>query len=151
MGSQSAKHRTKIARFHQVPDANLTVLHAHYIMIPAMVAERYEAIVPQNNALKPNFARSARRPGAMAPIPPICIPTLLKFANPQIAILTTNRPFWDMMGTAPEVRLLKATNSFTVSFCPSKVAALRNISAVVHPSTRQRDKIFLKRSSSGSG
>jgi hypothetical protein len=52
------------------------------------------------------------------------MPTLLKFAKPQMATDTISRPFSETMGTLRVVRFWKATNSFMVSFWPSKVATL---------------------------
>ncbi len=69
--------------------------------MPAIVAERYEANVPHSKALIPNLARSTRRVGAISPIPPICIPTELKLAKPQIAKLTINSPLGDNVSLTP--------------------------------------------------
>ena len=72
--------------------------------MPAMVADRYEAIVPQKSAFIPSFARSRLLSGANAPIPPICMPTLLKLAKPQIAMLIISNPFSVKTGTDLFVR-----------------------------------------------
>ena|SRR5690606_17389783 len=52
-------------------------------IIPAMVAESSDAIVPPINALNPNCESVFRCAGAIEPIPPICIPIDAKLANPQ--------------------------------------------------------------------
>ena len=64
---------------------------------PASVADKYDANVPQSKARIPSLAKSLRRSGANAPIPPICMPTEEKFANPQIAKLTISNDFSEMM------------------------------------------------------
>lgn len=71
----------------------------------------------------PRLARSALRSGANALMPPICMPTELKLANPQMATVTIVRPFWDTMGSDLLVRFVKATNSLMVIFWPRRVAA----------------------------
>src|SRR5258705_273066 len=53
--------------------------------MPASVAERKLASVPAIMARNPSRARSCLRSGASAPIPPIWMPTELRFANPQSA------------------------------------------------------------------
>src|SRR5262249_59310962 len=58
---------------------------AHYRRKPAMVAVMKLASVPANIARSPRRARSWRRFGASAPIPPIWIPIELKLAKPQSA------------------------------------------------------------------
>ena len=55
--------------------------------IPAIQAERKLARVPASRARKPSRARSCRRSGARAPIPPSWMPIELKLANPQRAKL----------------------------------------------------------------
>ena len=52
-----------------------------------MQAERKLASVPASRARKPSRARSCRRSGARAPIPPSWMPIELKLANPQRAKL----------------------------------------------------------------
>src|SRR6266536_2993255 len=56
-----------------------------YSKNPAMVAVMKFASVPANIARSPRRARSWRRLGASAPMPPIWMPMELKFANPQSA------------------------------------------------------------------
>src|SRR5215470_13159444 len=55
------------------------------ISIPAIDADIKFAIVPASMARKPRRARSPRRLGASAPIPPIWIPMELKLAKPHSA------------------------------------------------------------------
>ena len=50
-----------------------------------MQAERKLASVPASSARNPSRARSCRRSGARAPIPPSWMPIELKLANPQRA------------------------------------------------------------------
>ena len=50
---------------------------------PAIVAVMKLASVPANIARRPSRARSWRRPGASAPMPPIWMPMELKFAKPH--------------------------------------------------------------------
>ena len=52
-----------------------------------MQAERKLARVPASRARKPSRARSCRRSGARAPMPPSWMPIELKLANPQRAKL----------------------------------------------------------------
>src|ERR1035441_2571653 len=53
--------------------------------IPAIAAEIRLAMVPASIARTPNCARSLRRSGTSAPMPPICIPIEPRFANPHSA------------------------------------------------------------------
>src|SRR6266704_5009912 len=53
--------------------------------IPASVADKKFARVPAIIARKPSFARSCLRFGASAPMPPIWMPTELRFAKPHSA------------------------------------------------------------------
>src|SRR5882672_12795006 len=53
--------------------------------MPASVAERKLASVPAIIARKPSLARSCLRLGASAPMPPIWMPTELRFAKPHSA------------------------------------------------------------------
>ena len=50
-----------------------------------MQAVRKFAKVPASSAQRPRRARLLRRSGASAPMPPICMPTDAKLANPQSA------------------------------------------------------------------
>ena len=59
-------------------------LHA-YSSIPAIVAVRKLANVPASIARRPSRARSWRRSGASAPMPPIWMPIELKLAKPHSA------------------------------------------------------------------
>ena len=53
------------------------------IIIPAIVADNNEAIVPPISALSPNSESVLRCFGASEPIPPIWMPIDAKLANPQ--------------------------------------------------------------------
>ena len=55
------------------------------IRIPATLAVMQAASAPPHIARKPRRATSARRPGAMAPMPPTWMAMELKLANPQSA------------------------------------------------------------------
>jgi len=57
----------------------------YQIIIPAMLAVINEAIVPPTRAFNPNWERVVRCLGAIALIPPICIPIEAKLAKPQSA------------------------------------------------------------------
>ena len=50
-----------------------------------MQADKRLANVPPINAFTPKAARSERRSGASAPIPPICMPIDMKLAKPHNA------------------------------------------------------------------
>ena len=50
-----------------------------------MVAVSHDASAPPNIALRPTFARSERRSGASALMPPIWMPIEPMFANPHNA------------------------------------------------------------------
>ena len=54
-------------------------------MSPTIVPVKQATIVPETSVLGPNDNRSARRSGANALTPPINIPKLPKFVNPQRA------------------------------------------------------------------
>ena len=56
---------------------------AYPIIIPAMVAEIKEAMVPPIKAFMPNLESVLRCPGANEPMPPICMPIEAKLANPH--------------------------------------------------------------------
>ncbi|GEM_PF-3965750 len=53
--------------------------------MPANVSVIKLSIVPARTAFKPNEAKSDRRLGARAPIPPISMAIDTKFTNPQSA------------------------------------------------------------------
>ena len=57
----------------------------HPRKIPAIDAEIRFAIVPASIARTPSRARSLRRSGTSAPMPPICIPIDPRLANPHSA------------------------------------------------------------------
>src|SRR2546427_2024589 len=65
--------------------APCSLLPAPHSNIPASVADRKFASVPAIIARNPSRARSCLRSGASAPMPPICMPTELTFANPHRA------------------------------------------------------------------
>ena len=60
-----------------------------------MAADKRLASVPPTSAFAPSEARSDRRSGAKAPIPPICIPMDIKFANPQRAKVERKTDFFE--------------------------------------------------------
>src|ERR1700733_12016069 len=58
----------------------------HYFMsIETMLADMRLAMVPASMARRPRRARSLRRLGTRAPMPPICMPMEPMFAKPQRA------------------------------------------------------------------
>src|SRR5262245_2830208 len=61
------------------------VVVVHQRRNPAIVAVMKLASVPANMARRPRRARSWRRFGARAPMPPIWMPIELRFAKPQSA------------------------------------------------------------------
>ena len=56
-------------------------------------ADKYDANVPQIIAFNPSFARSSFLLGAISPIPPTCIATEPRFANPHNAKLAITIAF----------------------------------------------------------
>src|SRR5207247_2069043 len=82
-GSQHASHRRSELGFAQQEIACFEdVAHNN---IPAIAADMKFASVPASTARRPNRARSERRFGASAPMPPIWMPMELKLANPHKA------------------------------------------------------------------
>ena len=71
-----------------------------------MAADIRLAIVPASIARNPSRARSFLRFGASAPMPPICIPMELKFANPHranVAIVKDRKSSEDFCAPSSDV------------------------------------------------
>ena len=76
-----------------------------------MLADMRLAMVPASMARRPRRARSLRRLGTRAPMPPICMPILPTLANPQRAKVAME----NVRGSRTDLSLpssVKATNSF---------------------------------------
>src|SRR6186713_303160 len=87
--------------------------------IPAMVAVRKLAKVPASIARSPRRARSWRRSGASAPMPPIWMPIELKFAKPQSAKVAIVNDLGSSIGfSGPSCEY--ATNSLSTIRVPSR-------------------------------
>lgn len=98
--------------------------YSHHINIPAKVALKRLAKVPAITALNPILATSSFRFGSIPPSPPIKIAIDDILANPHKAkvIIAT------VLGSKDVIigpNLLKATNSFNMSFCPIRDPAVR--------------------------
>src|SRR4029077_13640344 len=96
------------------------VVVRHYSRKPAIVAVMKFANVPANIARIPRRARSWRRLGASAPIPPIWMPIDPKFANPHKANVAIVNDFGSsaaLIGPSCEY----ATNSLRTMRVPSKL------------------------------
>src|SRR5277367_4012466 len=72
-----------------------------YLMsMETMLADMRLAMVPASMARRPSWARSLRRLGTRAPMPPIWIPMELRFAKPQrakvvmVKLRGESRLFW---------------------------------------------------------
>jgi hypothetical protein len=72
-----------LSAFQNYINKLLTFFLVYPIIIPAIVAEINDAIVPPIKAFIPNFDNVFLCPGAKDPIPPIWIPIDAKFANPH--------------------------------------------------------------------
>ena len=93
-----------------LPDERRRRLHARVFVAhsrnPAMVAVMKFASVPASIARRPRRARSCRRLGASAPMPPIWMPIELKFANPHSAKVAIVNDFGSSDGLQrPELRV----------------------------------------------
>src|SRR5688572_13777094 len=87
---------------------------------PTMMAVTKLASVPASIARKPSRARSLRRVGASAPMPPICMPIDAKFANPQSAkVAMVNERGSSESFSAPSCA--KAMNSLSTMRVPSRL------------------------------
>src|SRR5258708_29483484 len=125
------------------------VVILHHRRKPAIVAVMKFASVPANMARRPSRARSCRRFGASAPMPPIWLPIELKFAKPHsanvaIVIDLGSRTF--CLIKSPSAAY--ATNSLSTMRVPSRlpiVAASFHGTPILHatgektqPKTRSR-------------
>src|SRR5580704_14548656 len=92
---------------------------AHFKKIPTIEADIRVAMVPASIARMPNFASCDFRFGASEPMPPICIPIELKFANPHnanVAIVNERGSSVPFIGPSME----NATSSLTTIRVPRR-------------------------------
>jgi len=88
--------------------------------MPAIEADIRFAMVPASIARRPNRAKSLRRLGAKAPIPPIWMPIELKFANPHRAnVAMVNERGSRLPRRGPSIE--KATSSFSTIRVPNRL------------------------------
>src|SRR5271168_986522 len=96
-----------------------------YLMsMETMLADMRLAMVPASMARRPSWARSLRRLGTRAPMPPICMPMLPTLAKPQRAKVAMEK----LLGERVDLSWpswVKATNSLIMVRVPRRLPMVR--------------------------